>query len=389
MRHCVYLIGLLIILLCPVPSFAELKMLVTPNGDGAFFLVGDNFNGVTAVDVRIDYDTASLADPQVAAEGGTLTYVYAGTPGTLLVSVFRENPDAAFYLDLKFQKTGASPGVIKQATVTVKDTEGKDSPVPDATIIPFSPSQDTAATAESGSAAVVSAEDKIETPRNEVYQGRPDGAPVTGADNDAASSETGAAVKPEQSAAAHETNVSEGRSLRSEKSVLRRFEEFRGTKGFKELAALFKRPDSEALAQEPAIALSDGKTAVRVTLNLQSGEQQAPDVSLSDAKLVSLRKTGEKSWIITAVPRKGAWNVSVYLKSDKKRLEFPLIVAPPIHIQNNINEKNFLAALDQYVAGQVAGQKRGNGPFAEYVHEYVFTANYLAKQARQPAQPVR
>jgi hypothetical protein len=383
------------VLLGPVPSFADVKMLVTPNGDGAFFLVGDNFNGVTAVDVMIDYDTTSLANPQVAVQGGTLTNVYAGTPGTLLVSVSRENPDAAFYLDLKFEKRGDSPGGIKHVTATTTDTEWKSSPVPDATIIPFSPSPETTPVTGSGSeaGAVLSAGEALETRQDGgVYQGRPDGGPDTGAGSDAASFARGAAVKPEKSAAAQETNVPEGRPvppLRSEKSVLRRFEEFRGTKGLKELTALFKRPDPEAIAQEPAIALSDGKTAVRIKLNLQSSERHAPDISLSDAKLVSLRKTGAESWVITAVPRRGAWKVSVFLRNDKKMLEFPLVVAPPIKIQNNINEKNFLVALNMYVAGQSAGQRGRNGPFRESFHEYVFTANYLANQANKPTKLVR
>lgn len=385
MRYCVCLIGLLLVLLAPASSFAELKMLVTPNGDGAFFLVGDNFNGVTAVDIRIDYDTASLANPQVGVQGGTLTYEYAGTPGTLLVSVFRENPDAMLYLDLKFEKRGASPGVIKQVKATTTDAEGKSSAVPDATIIPFSPSPESTPAAESGSeaGAVVSAGDSIET-RQEggIYQNRPDGTPDTGAEIDTASSARRAA----------QSGVPGGRPaspLRCEKSVLRRFEEFRGTKGLKEFTALFERHDQEEIAQEPAIALSDGKTPVRIKLKFPPGMRHAPDIALSDAKLVSMRKTGEKSWIITAVPNKGTGKVKLIVSTGRETIEFPLIVAPPIKIQNGINEKNFLVALNKYVADQAAGQKKENDPFRQYFCEYVFTANYLANPANTSTKMVR
>ncbi len=303
-----------------------MQMLITPNGDGAFFLEGDNVIGVEAVDVMIDYDTNSLANPRATANGGTLTNVYADTPGTLLVSVFRENPDAAFELDLRFEKKGDLPGVINHVTATVRDTTGKSFPVPAMTYSPPSPANEPG----SDSATRVPAATKMIS-----FDER-------------------------------------------EKSVLQRFKEFTGEKGLKAFAALFERNDGERIVQEPAIALSDGKTPVVIKLDLRSVPDHSPDIALLDAKLVSMQKAGEKSWVIRVLPSEGAWEARLVLGTGKEIIDFPLVVAPLVEITNGIDEKNFLAALNNYLFDQAAMHNGQSEPCRD---EYIFTANYLAHLA--------
>lgn len=320
-------LGLLLALICPMRSFAAMQMLVTPNGDGAFFLEGDNIIGVEAVDVMIDYDTTSLANPRVTANGGTLTDVYADTPGLLLVSVFRENPDAAFELDLRFEKKGDVPGVINQVTATVRDTTGKSFPVHALT---YSPPPGPA-----------------DAPRGDSASGAPGAAKLITFDE-------------------------------REKSVLQRFREFKGEKGLQAFSALFKRNDGKRIAQEPAIALSDGKTPVVIRLKPQDGGGRSPGIALSDAKLVSAQTVDENSWTVTVLPTEGACEARLVLGGAKEIVDFPLVVAPPIKIQGVINEQNFLAALNKYLSGRVAARRGENELYRD---EYVFTANYLANFA--------
>ncbi len=320
------ILGLLLALICPAKSFAAMQMLITPNGDGAFFLEGDNVIGVEAVDIMIDYDTSSLANPRVTANGGTLTNVYADTPGTLLISVFRENTDAAFELDLKFEKKGDLPGVINQVTATVRDTTGKSFPVPALTYSP---------------------------PANQ----------ANGPGSDSAANAPAAKIIS-----------SDGRK----KSVLQRFREFKGEKGLKAFAALFEQNDRERIMQEPAIALSDGSTPVLIRIELRPGQNYSPDLALLNAKLVSLRKVDEKSLIITVLPHSEAWEARLVLGTGKEIIDFPLVVAPIVKIASGIDEKNFLAALNNYLSNQTALQHGKSEPYRD---EYIFTANYLANLA--------
>lgn len=376
MRNCAWLIGLLLTLLCPVSSFAEITMFVSPDGDGAYIVEGDNAQGVQAIDITIGYDTASLATPRVEAQGGTATNVSADTPGMLAVSIFRENPDASFELHVKFDKQGNLPGVINYVAATAIDTDGKNyaassdtralTPPP---TTPPEPGPTPSPPSDSG--ATDASRD------GDILRELVDATPAAG--NAVAPGAPGPAPQPEKPEKDRRTtgDGDKGEGLR--KSVLDRFAEFRGKKGLAELTSLFERTGREGIVQEPAIAISDGKAPVTVTLEVQSAGVHAPDFSVTDAKLVALRKAGEKSWVITALPNEGTWQASLILRQGSGKVEFPLVVAPSIRIEKGINEKNFCAALEKYVAAQAAGQKWERGLSRRHLHEYIFIANYLAK----------
>jgi hypothetical protein len=361
MRTGVCLIVLLIVLLSAAPSFSAMTLHVTTSDDGVYILDGNNVTGVEAVDITINYDATSLANPRVLIQGGTLTDVSAPAPGMLTVKVFRPDTDMMFQLQLTFEKRGDSPGGITNVATTVMDTAGRSYDVP-ANIYHLTPppaaQSDSKAAADFSSGGI----DKIHPKRG----------------------------------TAHLT--------KREKSILQRFEEFRGTKGLKEFAALFERLDlkgtaqemmcnesqcqilfdrldPEKIAQEPAIALSDGKTPVTIKLELEEAEEgHPPDFAMLDAELVSLQKTGEKRWVITAMPIKGTWEANLIVRRGMKTLEFPLVVAPPVKIQDDISERNFLFALDTYLTDQAAEHTAEGRPFRKFVHEYIFTANYLVKR---------
>ena len=373
MNKIVCVLVVLLALMVPVQAFAEITMFVSPDGDGAYILEGDNAQGVEAIDLLIGYDTSSLEDPKVEAQGGTITDVYAGTPGMLHVTVMRENPDTSFELHLKFDKKGDSPGVIHSVSATARGRDGRNYAASTDTKA-LSPSTTNAAIMPAKeSAAVSSADGASETLQaGVVYQGTPDMAPDRGSGTGAASSAGGTATSPEQSATIEKT-------IRcNEKSVLERFREFKGEKGLKEFAALFKCSDRESILQEPAIVLSDGKTPVLIKLELRPDGNYSPDIALSGAKLVSSKKAGEKSRVITALPHKGAWQARLRLKTDREMVDFPLIVAPPIKIAKGMNAKSFLAALNSYLSNQAAGRHGKNDLYRD---EYIFTANYLANLA--------
>lgn len=380
-KNSVLFVCLLFAMLCPPVSFAAVTMLVTPNGDGSFFLVGDNVTGVSAIDISIDYDSIFLSNPSVDVSGGVLTDVYAGTPGKLLVSVSRENPDAAFFLTLNFEKRGDSPGGINRVTTSVRDTEGKISPVQDAAITPPNDQQPAGAEGRSSEEGrTASAADGT----NEAHrcgddcQGTSGTASHAGLGTDTAS-DVAAATDPEQSAADARTLGFDDR----EKSVLRRFMEFKGRKELKAFSALFERNIRDRSEQKPAIAISDGKTPVVIRLTPQLGGNDSPDIALSNATLVSLHKDGGKNWIVTAIPREGACEAKLIFKVGREVIEFPLVVAPRVTLTDGINEKNFLDALNEYLVDQAVAHKGENVP---HLNDYIFTANYLANRPDFPSK---
>lgn len=333
LQNGICVIGLLFALLGPVRAFAEMTVFVSPAGDGSYILEGDNAQGVEAIDLMIGYDTASLANPTVEAQGGAVTDVYTGTPGILNVAVARENPDTTFELHLKFDKKGNSPGAIQYVSATARGKEGKS----------YVASSDLRALST------------------------PPANPANGSGSD--SSATSSAVK---------LINSDGRA----KSVLQRFREFRGEKGQQAFAALFKRNDGERIVQEPAIALSDGKTPVVLKLETPGEGKHSPDIALSDARLLSAQKLGEKSWVITVVPNEGACEARLVLGGGKEMIDFPLVVAPAIKIEGGAGETDFLVALDKYLSVQADAR---TGENETYRNEYIFTANYLAHLAVLPS----
>jgi hypothetical protein len=332
MRNCIRFIGLLLALLGPVRAFAEITMFVSPDGDGRFIVEGDNAQGVEAIEIMIGYDTASLENPRVETQGGIATDVYTGTPGMLNVTVTREDPETTFELYLKFDKKGDSPGVIDYVSATARGKDGRN----------YAASSDLRALAPE---------------------------PEKGTDQ---SGDDYSAGTP----SAKTINTDE-----REKSVLQRFTEFKGDKGLKSFAALFRRGYGERIVQEPAIALSDGKTPVVIKLELQAEGNHSPDVALSGAKLVSVQKVGGKNWIITVLPAEGAWEARLVIGTGKEIIDFPLVVAPPVKMQDSVTEKNFLAALNQYLSDQAVRQTGESGTFRKSFHEYIFTANYLVNIA--------
>jgi hypothetical protein len=367
--------GLLLALLCPVPSFAGVTMNVTPNGYGSFLLVGENVAGMEALDIMIDYDSSVLANPRVdKVEGGSVTEIYAGTSGKLHVGITRENPDAALYIFLRFENQGRVRGRgINSVIVTGRKAEENTSPAPDTTDTPFTSSRSTRAENKSRN-------DNTAVPTNDNAADSKAGG-AKGIDEGKRDYQIISNRSPETT-----YNVDKWTSVAvsySEKSVLQRFMEFKGEKSLQAFAALFQEGDRERAIQYPSIALSDGETLVTIKMELQQEEPGSPDIAVWDATLVSLRKEDGKNWVAAVVPSEGAWEAKLILKAGSEAIEVPLVVAPRIELDANVSERNFLDALSRYCSDQDVARKWENVP---HLNDYIFTANYLANLGNSDAK---
>jgi hypothetical protein len=348
MKTAACITSLLLLLLSPLSSFADISMFVSPDGDDGFIVEGDNAAGVAALDITIGYDTAALANPRVETQGGTVASLSTDSPGILAVSIDRENPDSSFELHLNFDRTGASAGGITSVSAIARHTDGRR----------YEASSDTRA---------------IPAPNITEHKGR---AAAQDTEETGASPATIKKGKRKDADADEAMTALERMMLETPKSMLQRFREFKGEKGLKTFTLLFDRDRGDIVAQEPAIALSDGKTPLTMRIQLPATGMDTPNVALTDAELVSLRKEGDNFWEIIALPTAGVWEATLTLAMGGAAVEYPLVVAPPVRLPEGIDAKSFLPALERYVAGQAAGNK---GAIDRPRQEYIFTANYLAR----------
>jgi hypothetical protein len=318
MRKSPVILALLFALACPgISSANSPRIALQSNGWGSFSLTCKNVVGVQAMDIEVEYDPDRLAYPWVEINGGELKQVTNDTLGKLLISVFRPVPDAPLDLTLNFVAKTDAAGGIRHVAVSGITWLGALSALPGAA----SPSD-------------IDGNSQVEE--------------ITA-------------------------------FMREEKSILQRFRQFKGANGLKAFTALFAQSGENGAAQEPAIAISDGETPVAIRIKLRH-EAESPAFALFDAELVSMRKTDETTLVVTVLPSKGTWNAGLALSAGPEVIDYPLVVAPRVTI-GGVNEQNFLAALDRYIAGQEQAQPGKN---EAYLYQYIFTANYLTAAQRHP-----
>ena len=347
-RKYICLLGLLLTLLCPVQSSAEITFYVLPEGDKGFIIEGGpDIKETATVEIKVGYDPARIANPQVSVDGGIVKIV-DNYPGTLVFNATQgDNPAPSFAARLIFEKIGDSPMGTISVTGQILDEDGTIS------------STRTMLGASSSSELILSDNNEAPVSKQEIT--------VT----DIKLSNTG---------------IRADAPIKARKCIHQRFREFRGERGLKAFVTLFEPDPHDMIVQTPPVVLSDGKTPVRITLPLQPAEKDTPNIVLTDATLVNLEKDGEKGWVITVLPKEGTWNARLFVMGDEHSIEFPLVVAPPVNIHNSITEKNFVAELDRYIFEQSAAAKGDNGPLHGIPCEYIFTANYLANSGNTPGK---
>jgi hypothetical protein len=366
--------SILLALLSPVPLFAGMALTVTPNGDDTILLQGRDVREMASVEISFDWNP-TLGEPRVSVQGGSVAGTLTNARGGMTVKVVRDDPDAVLDIEVGFDTPGDMSRAISNVAVSARDADGASYPVPVDFVAPEappvwepSPGQTSAPGGEQASSRGPKQDFPAALRRPTARSPRPE----RGSSSIGTAFEEKTDSGGEGQGSAPDTAGAENARM----SVLQRFRAYRGKRGLREFAALFAR-EGGGIRQEPAVAIADGKTPVRISLELDPRDGYAPNFAMSDAKFVALHKEGEKSWTMTLVPNKGAWEVGLILRMGKEKIEFPLTVVPPVNIPDGLNETNFLAKLDRYLADQAARGKEEGGPFRRYLHEYIFTANYL------------
>ncbi len=163
-------------------------------------------------------------------------------------------------------------------------------------------------------------------------------------------------------------------------SVLERFRTYSGPRTPAALVALFAAPVTAAtIHQHPEVALSDGASIVKITVDAGPQENKSPNIAFNEAKLISLKQNKPGKWDIEALPDGGTWNVSLILLTGSDSRTVPLTVAPILPAGTDLSERGFITFLGGAKAASQPLQDLNGDGRRDYLDDYIFTANYLAR----------
>lgn len=167
------------------------------------------------------------------------------------------------------------------------------------------------------------------------------------------------------------------------KSVLERFREFKGEKTPQALIALFASGGSEG-RQNPPLVLSDGKTTVKVVLELHSNGEDN-NFLLDGASLVSLSNKEGNYWIAELLPDKNVLEATISVPRNNQWRVAPLTIAPPRDVtvygfSGKSAETDFELYLKERGTAKTPRFDLNGDGRRDYIDDYIFTANYLARQ---------
>lgn len=420
-------------------AFAGPAVTVVPVGNGVYAVQGAGFDGVAGAKITITYDKTTLANPQVSAGGlmpGALTAANGNVPGVVTIAILQ--PAAASgsgtLATIKFDLPGGSPGVITGVSTPELTSAKGTAIVGTSTFIPTyqestATSSDASANAGAGSPTTGSTSGSTTSgsttggtttapaigtggwiggvtmpqeggaPKEKAEAPAPAPAPAT-EQTQAQSQERPApapvdkeeASAPPEPAQPAQASASAEKKVSQVTSVLEAFRAYQGEKSPKALVDVFVKA-MEGRRQEPAVALSDGKTVVRVFV--EATGKGAPNFALKGATLVSLKPAEDSTWIVEALPNPGVYDAAVTVMQGGAIRQIPVTVAPPLpaELKIGVGGKLTEADFDRYLKERGTEKAprfdlNGDGK-RDYIDDYIFTANYMVKRDSKVKGPAK
>ena len=422
-------------------AWAAPSLVITGQG-GNYELKGAGFEGIAAIDITLGYDTTTLSNPRVRQGGWVTGALFASNPNTpgvirLGIATTTTITGSGTIATLSFDSVwGKSPqftslaGTLHTASGTMmtpvasimtQDTSGSSLAASSvlqpqtttdqqASASASSSTTSTPVTMGSSSVSSVSGQSTGSTVGTSVSMGS---SSISGSGQfPAPAPESGAPTHPSHEPAQPGAGTSEsviespppatvkyttgdvqaatGSSKEQQQpvrnivyeSIVSRFRTYSGPKTLQALTEIFSRQATAKFHQEPGIALSDGVTKVRVTLDRTPDLSAAPNFAIKGAKLVALTND-ENGYYLEILPNAGVSEASVTVLAQGSTFDFPLVVAPLIDLKNEPNGKFDEASFALFLKEQGAkGDLNGDGR-KDYLDEYIYTANYLVKSGKK------
>jgi exosortase/archaeosortase family protein len=312
------ILALLLALCWNSAAQAEPVVTIYTNGRDGFTIKADNLNRVTEAELNITYQSEDQTPPRVSGIGlGAKAdiEVQADTPGSFTIRLKSSKP-----LSGSVQlATARIEGTVTFITGWFRNETGT-AETPDVSIINPTEDQLSAMLAR-----------KTAKPAPGVAVPVVAKAPVTGAP-------AASVVSPAQPAASAASVqvlepeiVSRPISFSHRSSVLELFRTFSQELTPAITARFFERSDDMFL-QEPAVLLSDGAAALRLTIRTRDRLNHAPQFLISGGIFTAMKASDNGSWILEIVPEKGTLVSSVTVMTGSEMIEYPLVVAPPLEL---------------------------------------------------------
>lgn len=379
---------------------------ITPTAGGSYIVQGNSMDGVAGIELTITYDSSSLSSPTVtqgALVAGAMMVANTGNPGSIKTAIISTKTfSGSGEIATVTFATRNGTGGITSATVKMIDSKGVSIPA-QATVsgesapfenpsgftttagVPFSQPV-TAGVTTGSSSAVSSSSSSLPTQLGTVNmpsdaQAKSDPKPVDSVVVPIQNIEP-PAVKPVDPPAEVKPVAApqkqEAIKITSYKGVLESFRVFNGKKSPAAYSSLYNKEITPAIRQEPAVALSDGKTTLNILIKLDTADDKSPNFSLNGARLVSLSKDDSLRWTVVVLPKTGTVQASLTILTDSDMIEYPLTVAPPVEGVSAV-EADFAAFLTDSGASPSTRDLNGDGRH-DYLDDFIYTANYLRKK---------
>jgi len=407
-------IGLLLVLSCVSTAFAQPSISISQTDSATYTVQGTGMDVVGGIQLEINYD-AALGIPKVTQGGGVsgaMLVANTNQLGNIKIAVISTHPisSSGQIAAISFaSKTGS--GGITTASVSMIDSNGKTiaaapvsitnaagSTVPDASTIagiPFTQSTQTTQTGKTGQTATATTPTYMGTvslPADQ--QQRTDSQPAPSPAVPAGSGETAAAKIAEQTQQAAtpavDVKAEETPQFVVYKGIIDRFRQHSGSKKLSVMAALFDKKITPSIQQEPMILLSDGKSKATLTVAIPARINSSPNFAVNGGTLISFiqDKQSKGRWIVEVLPEAGSIKVTVTIIAGAEEFEYPLTVAPPVKSALALDENGWNRFLKEIGTTAAPQHDLNNDGVRDFMDEYIFVANYLAKKSAPAKQAI-
>jgi len=394
----------LTLVLLPVPVCAIPTISISsPAADGTFILRGEQMTGVAGMDITIGYDYGKLTNPRIlpgSLVSGMMSASNPGNPVRLAVIGTKPLTGSGIIATISFDLAGTSPGAITALTGSLIDAAGKSMAISRPAIANPAETGQTetqtdagyvAAGERSGAKAALPVGGTLTLPAEEERPGETgqSAAPQTAEPEEPRRQpEQAPQPVPGEADASAKPPAPPKPAPRQPVSVLERFRQFQGERSVADLCALFTQDGAEQFSQLPPVGIADGKATVTLIIPASAGER-APNFAFNASRFVSFRRTAESGWGIEVMPEAGAVEASVTMLQDGSVQEIPLTVTPRAQLAagaaREVTEADFLGFLKDRGTPSAPRFDLNHDGRRDYVDDYIFTANYLARH-KVPAQ---
>ena len=348
---------------------------------------------------------------------GAMMAVNPNVPGSVRMAIIRVVPikGSGLIATVTFDRIGSSPGKIISLVARLATINGASLPAlvqvnnpPDSSSIASNPPQDQDAPASTTTAKRTNADIPgtpstntsaviLAGPTAKADEGKDaldiegtkerNSLPVPPEDSGEPMRGTAGATQMTDNISGDKEAASTGKPLKrkvyAQKSILDRFREHKGDRTAKALIALFETEGVPGFSQDPPIALSDGKTLVKVRFTSTSENETVSDVAVMGARLLSIKRDTDRKDIrvVELAPNKGEYDASIAVSQNSTMTVYPLTIAPKIDIglggSKAVSEDDFRLFLKGSGGSKKSPFDLNGDSEQNYIDDYIFTANYI------------